>query len=190
MGTRERMGEGLTGRVGEGGVAFYAGRPLKLPRGAVRDGDQIPHLLGRCQYISVLIREAAKREGKQGKKELVVACGLLRERERGKQSTYYGSNIWRGLREDARPVAQVGVLVRLDRVVPRGVEVVVDDVRVRDDQVGVHLLGEVVPDRQADPVLLADHGRPVGGVLHDGELVGRPDATCVLALARQLLCPL
>lgn len=66
---------------------------------------------------------------------LQLACSAVGD---GDEIPHHGANVRGGLGQDAGAVAEVGVLVGFDGVVPSFVEVVEDHVGVGDDSVGLY----------------------------------------------------
>lgn len=101
--------------VGEAPIGLDSRSPLELACGAVGDGDEVPHLL----KIVVSKQDDGFDE---------IACYL---------GTYHWADIGCRLREDSCPVAQVRIFVGLDGVVIRRIPVISENIRLRDDKVGL-----------------------------------------------------
>ena len=142
----------LTARVGKPAIALDTGGPLELADDAVRGGNLIPDLQARSAGAI-----------------LILGLG---------EGTHHRANVRRRLGKNAGPALEVRVLISLNGGGPRLIEVVEDDVGVREDEIGVEMVDQVVADREVDPVGLGSKRRTILGASDNLELIIWTNTAC------------
>jgi hypothetical protein len=87
----------------------------------------------------------------------------------------HGTEVGGRLSQDAAPAVQVGVHVPLVGPVVSGVKVITNNAAVRNLEIGTDVVVQVVSDRQVDPLIRGNHGRPIARRLDSIEHVLRAD---------------
>jgi hypothetical protein len=95
-------------------------------------------------------------------------------------NAHHRANVRGSLRENAGPLLEIRLLVARDGFSPGLVEVIEDNIGVREDEIGVEMVDQVVADGELDPVGLGREGLAVLGPSDNLELISRADTACTV----------